>query len=337
MPVWMRALFWSERDWHDGAGQVSTRSRTAPDADAAAPRRDARGGQTTYLEWLLSAFSAIDVPGGYPSAATKSCQDCHMPGAYAKQPLTTGIANIQDTRYPAVDFLRPAAEVDIPERPYSRHLLQGLNAFLNAYVQQFPLLLGYRQQDFMNPNVQAPLITARDAALEVARSETAALAVEGVRSTPDGVEATITLQNLAGHDLPSGVGFRRLFIEFLVLDAQGDALWASGRTNAIGVLLQGTGESALATEFWNAGADGLPFQPHHQVVASESEAQIYEEAVQDASLDFTSSFVHRYWTLKDNRLRPSGWNPARVRDAKQREEYADATRPGRGRSRTGGP
>jgi hypothetical protein len=286
--------------------------------------------QTTYLEWLLSAFSALDAPGGYPSPATKTCQDCHMPRSYAQKPLTTGIANIQDTRYPAVDFLRPAADVDVPVRPYSRHRLQGLNAFLNAYVQQFPLLLGYRQQDFMNPNVQAPLLTSRDSALEVARSETATLTLENVRSTPNGVEATVRVQNLAGHDLPSGVGFRRLFIEFLVLDAAGNDLWASGRTNAIGVLLQGTTDSALPTEFWKAGADGLPFQPHHQIVTSESQVQIYEEAVQDSSLDFTSSFVHRYWTLKDNRLRPQGWNPARVRDARQREEYGDATRPGRG-------
>lgn len=286
--------------------------------------------QTTYLEWLLSAFSAIEAPGGYPSPATKTCQDCHMPRTYAKQPLRTGIANIQDTRYPAVDFLLPAADVDVPLRPYSRHRLHGLNAFLNAYVQQFPLLLGYRQQDFMNPNVNAPLLTARDSALEVARSETATLAVDGVRWTPDGVEATVSVQNLAGHDLPSGVGFRRLFIELLVLDAQGNALWASGRTNAIGVLLRGTSDEPLPTEFWEAGPDGLPFQPHHQIVTSESQAQIYEEAVQDSSLDFTSSFVHRYWTIKDNRLRPSGWNPTRVRDPRQREEYGDATRPGTG-------
>jgi hypothetical protein len=286
--------------------------------------------QTTYLEWLLSSFSALDAPGGYPSGATKSCQDCHMPRSYAKRALTTGIANIQDTRYPAVDFLRPAAEVDVPERPYSRHRLQGLNAFLNAYVQQFPLLLGYRQQDFMNPNVQAPLLTSRESALEVARTETATLSVAGVRRTPDGIEATVQVQNLAGHDLPSGVGFRRLFIEFLVLDAQGGTLWASGRTNAIGVLLQGRSEAPLPTEFWGAGADGLPFQPHHQVVASESQAQIYEEAVQDSSLDFTSSFVHRYWTIKDNRLRPSGWSPARVRDPQRRAEYGDATEPGTG-------
>ncbi len=286
--------------------------------------------QTTYLEWLLSSFSALDAPGGYPSPATKSCQDCHMPRAYAGTALETGIANIQDSRYPAVDFLRPAADVDVPRRPYSRHLLHGLNAFLNAYVQQFPLLLGYRQQDFMNPNVQAPLLTARDAALEVARTGTAKLALEGVRWTQDGVEATVVVENLAGHDLPSGVGFRRLFIEFLVLDADGNALWASGRTSAVGVLLQGTGDTALPTEFWNAGPDGLPFQPHHQVVTSEAQVQIYEEAVQDASLDFTSSFVHRYWTIKDNRLRPTGWNPARVRDAARRAEYADATRPGTG-------
>ncbi len=282
--------------------------------------------QTTYLEWLLSDFSQ---PG-----TAQSCQECHMQSRYGDQhPLKTGIANVQDTRYPKADFLMPAADVDNPERPYNRHQLYGLNAFLNAFVQQFPLILGYRQQSYMNGNVRAPLLNGRETVLEVAREETAEVTVAGVAWQGDALEARVTVRNKGGHSLPSGVGFRRLFVEFVVLDADGGALWASGRTNAMGVLLKGIGETPLPTESGQAGADGLPFQAHHQVITRDDQVQIYEEVTQSQSLALTSSFIHRYWELKDNRLRPKGYDPAKVKDAGLREEYGKATRPGRGPER----
>ena len=78
--------------------------------------------------------------------------------------------------------------------------------------------------------------------------------------------------------------------------------------------------------------DGLPFQPHHLVVTAEDQVQIYEELNQNSSMRFTSSFIHRYWTVKDNRLRPQGWgwNQAPPIAESKRPEYLAATRPGTG-------
>jgi len=87
----------------------------------------------------------------------------------------------------------------------------------------------------------------------------------------------------------------------------------------------------------NYAPDSLPFQPHRQVVTDEDQVQIYEELTQTSSLSFSSSFLHRYWTIKDNRLRPAGWNPVNVADAALRTEYADATRPGTGPERNWWP
>lgn len=296
--------------------------------------------QTTYLEWLLSSFStapggagSVGGVGGAGSVGAKggqSCQDCHMPHTFEGRPIETGIANVQDHRYPEADFILPAAEVDVPGRPYNRHQLYGLNAFLNAFFQQFPLLLGYRQQDFMNPFVDAPLLAGRESVLEVARRQTAEVRLDRLTAHGADLEAAVTVTNLAGHHLPSGVGFRRLFVEFLVLDANGQPLWASGRTNEIGQLLEGTGDRPLPTESWQPGVDGLPIQPHHQRITHPGQVQIYEEITQDSAKRFTSSFVHRYWEIKDNRLRPSGFTPERVPPGPQREEYAEATRPGHG-------
>lgn len=278
--------------------------------------------QTTYLEWLLSDFAT---PDGF-----QSCQDCHMPDSFDKKPLTTGIANVLNSRYPKTDFLMPAQEVDNPKRPYRRHVLYGLNAFLNAYFQQFPLLLGYRQQDYMNPQVRAPLLTARESVLEIASQKTASLSLSEVARKRGTLSVTATIENLGGHNLPSGVGFRRVFVELLVVDQDERPLWASGRTNALGVILKGTSAEPLPTEFWQPGRDGLPFQPHHQVITAEDQVQIYEELTQNESLSFTSSFIHRYWEIKDNRLRPRGYSPRKVKSLAQQLEYGAATAPGQG-------
>lgn len=289
--------------------------------------------QTTFLEWLLSDFSGYgaDPKGG------KSCQDCHMPHEYRGKAIHTGIANVLDTRYPKADFLLPATDVDIAVRPYKRHQLHGLNVFLNAYAQQYPLLLGIRQQNFMNGNVRAPLFTGLESALEVADKFTAELQLTALAWKGDALEAQVTVQNLTGHSLPSGVSFRRLFVQVEVLDSNDKALWASGRTNEIGMILRGTTDEPLPTESFQRGPDGLPFQPHRQIVTAEDQVLIYEELTQNASQQFTTSFLHRYWAIKDNRIRPRGYSPERAPEASLRDEYADATRPGSGPERNGWP
>jgi hypothetical protein len=260
-----------------------------------------------------------------------------MPNDYHDKPLTTGIANVQGTEYPAADFLLPGKDVDVPARPYHRHKLYGLNVFLTAFAQQFPLLLGVRQQDYMNPNVTAPLITGLSTALEVARRETATVAVGAPSWRGDELIAPVTVTNLGGHALPSGVGFRRLFLQVEILGERDELLWASGRTNDLGQLVNGRGSDVLPTESFRAGPDGLPFQPHRQVITGEDQVQIYEELTQSQQLAFTTSFLHRYWVIKDNRLRPPGWNPRNVADLKQRAEYTAATQPGTGPDRNWWP
>jgi len=205
--------------------------------------------------------------------------------------------------------------------------------FLNAYAQQYPLLLGIRQQDYMNPNVTAPLLTGLSSVLEVADKETAEATVGELAWNGDELSAQVTVRNLSGHSLPSGVGFRRLFLEVEVLGTKDEVLWASGRTNDIGMILKGTTSEPLPTESFQAGRDGLPFQPHRQIITDEDQVQIYEELTQTSSLAFSTSFLHRYWAIKDNRVRPTGWNPDNVADAALRREYVDATRPGTGPER----
>src|SRR5260370_5496557 len=60
--------------------------------------------------------------------------------------------------------------------------------------------------------------------------------------------ADVRVQNLAGHNLPSGVSFRRAFPDLQVLDADGNVLCESGATNARRVITN-TARNPLVTEF----------------------------------------------------------------------------------------
>jgi len=110
------------------------------------------------------------------------------------------------------------------------------------------------------------------------------------------------VDNLTGHNLPSGVGFRRLFIEFSVLGAGGNVLWSSGRTDQLGQLLGADG-TPLPSEHYPATV----YEPHHQVIRSADEVQIYEEVVADDLGVITTGFLNRWDDKKDNRIPPRGF------------------------------
>jgi hypothetical protein len=65
-------------------------------------------------------------------------------------------------------------------------------------------------------------------AREQARERTAELRIEDVSLSPHDLDVKVRVTNLAGHKLPSGVGFRRAFLELAVLDVSGEVLWCSG-------------------------------------------------------------------------------------------------------------
>jgi hypothetical protein len=126
--------------------------------------------------------------------------------------------------------------------------------------------------------------------------------------TAHALSIAVTVTNLAGHKFPSGVGFRRAFLEFQVIDAQTNTvIWASGRTNALGMIVDETG-TPLPSEFFATQGDSQAYQPHHARIYSQRQVQIYEELTQDPQNRFTTSFVARNTVIKDNRLLPKGWS-----------------------------
>jgi len=260
--------------------------------------------QTTHLEWLNSDFR----PGG---SDFLSCANCHMPTHFKGEDLSFKIANIESSEFAPTTNSLPDADITLTERDiFARHSLHGLNLFINEMFQQFPIILGARQIDYMTGTATVPsLITGQNSMIDMAQNETATVDIEVLEITPEGrIRAVVKVTNLVGHYLPSGVGFRRVFIELLVRDAEGNVLWASGRTDELGAIVNGTTDEVLPSEQPVKFPDA-PFQPHHQVIEREDQVQIYQELIKDSDGQLTTSFLRRIDTVKDNRIRPKGFNP----------------------------
>ena len=196
--------------------------------------------QSTGLEWQNSVYG--------PTGSDRTlCIDCHMSKTFNDKPLSFKIANIESNEFAPTTFRLPDDEITLTEHDnYARHTLHGLNLFLNQMFQQFPLLLGERQVDPMAGVTPTPaLIHGADSMIEFAQQETARIDMSDPAIIEGALQVTATVTNKTGHYLPSGVGFRRLFLEFVVLNAKGKILWASGRTNKLGAIVKGTSKKNL--------------------------------------------------------------------------------------------
>ena len=232
-----------------------------------------------------------------------------MPHDYKGGKLSFKIANFQSADFPPTTESLPLEDIKLTQVDhYSRHSLHGLNVFLNQMFQQFPLILGFRQIDYeTTDNVEPSLITNQYSMNAMADKETATATVEPYTISGNTLSATVTVTNKAGHYLPSGVGFRRVFVEFLVIGKSGSRLWASGRTNKLGQLVDGLTDNVLPSE--DTLANSTLWQPHYEKITKSNQVQIYQEVILDENGSVTTSFIRRFDHVKDNRIRGKGFNP----------------------------
>jgi hypothetical protein len=322
-----------------------------PDADPNKPHLE----QVTYLEWLNSGYQ--NEVGTNSKAQT--CQNCHMPTKYTNSKGTLNIpliqqpiAFIEDTQYPQTGN-RLADEkilVRFRDKGFARHQFQGLNVTLLEMFRQFMSpyksngtnilaneILGVRQNDYMSG--LDDLTTAIDAFVQQAQSSTAEVSVSEPTVANQKLIADVKVTNKTGHRFPSGVGFRRAFLEFRVTDNDtGKDVWCSGCTNELGVITKGASAERLPSELFDVYNDGTKpatlnypaacnkivagvspqhYQPHYfwnaqkntgTAITRQDQVQIYEELNLNINCAMTTSFLRRDYQLKDNRLLPLGWS-----------------------------
>lgn len=297
--------------------------------------------QATYLEWVNSSFqNVINPQPGAPGV--KTCQDCHMSGALNGATIQTEIAAVEDQKYPAADHRAPNADLNVPLRAsgYARHQFQGLNVFLLAMFDQYNEPLGLRKCDYMSSGCsgQEPksgIPFAMRNFLEQAAEETAKVSVSKPAMQGSTLIADVTVTNLTGHRFPSGVSFRRAFIDFTVTDnTTNKVLFESGATNSIGAIVDMNGNVLPSEQNGSNGPNGHAYQPHFwspgNPITRSDQVQIYEELLKDADGNFTTSFLRQDCHFKDNRLLPLGWRKSGP-DSKQffgkplHETWSDGT------------
>lgn len=259
------------------------------------------------------------------------------------------IAFIEDTQYPQTGNRLPDDKIMVRYRTegFVRHQLQGLNVTLLEMFRQFMapyksngtnilanVVLGVRQNDYMSG--LDGLTNAIDGFVEQAQNSTAEVAVSEPTVSKDKLVADVKVTNKTGHRLPSGVGFRRAFLELRVIDNDtGKTVWCSGCTNELGVITKGAGSERLASELFDVYTDGTKpaelgypapctvpgvtpqhYQRHFfwdqqkntgSAITRQDQVQIFEELNLNIKCAMTTSFLRRDYQLKDNRLLPFGW------------------------------
>ena len=324
-----------------------------PEADPNKPHLE----QVTYLEWLNSGYQ--NEVGTNSKAQT--CQNCHMSTKYTNSKGTLNISAIQqpiafieDDQYPQTGNRLPDEKIKVRFRDqgFARHQFQGLNVTMLELFRQFmspyksngaPFLanvvLGVRQNDYMSG--LDDLSTAIDAFVEQAQNSTADVSVSPTTITNQKLIADVKVTNKTGHRFPSGVGFRRAFLEFRVIDnGTGKTVWCSGCTNELGVIMNGAASNGerLPSELFDVYKDGSKpanhdypapcnnkyllgtnpqyYQPHFfwdsqkntgSTIKRQDQVQIYEELNLNIQCAMTTSFLRRDYQLKDNRMLPFGW------------------------------
>jgi hypothetical protein len=323
-----------------------------PNADPNKPHLE----QVTYLEWLNSGYQ--NEVGTNSKAQT--CQNCHMPTKYTNSKGTLNIpliqqpiAFIEDDQYPQTGNRLPDDKIRVRfrDKGFARHQLQGVNVTLLEMFRQFMapypsngnkmlanVILGVRQMDYMSGFDD--LTTSIDAFVQQAQNSTAEVSVSEPAMANGKLVADVKVTNKTGHRLPSGVGFRRAFLEFRVIDQDtGKTVWCSGCTNELGVIMNGASGSGerLPSELFDVYTDGtkpatlgypaecakaIPgispqyYQRHFfwdpqknagSAITRQDQVQIYEELNLNIQCAMTTSFLRRDYQLKDNRLLPLGW------------------------------
>lgn len=292
--------------------------------------------QTTYPEWAFSDYRTGDSPyGPLPhgsGAQAQSCQGCHMPNkdAYGN-PYRSKIAAIQEySNFPLAENTLAPEHIDLQERSgFGKHTLVGLNVYLLKMAWQFPDILGIRKTDPMLSDKGIESIpTAENAMLDQAVNKTAVVTVGDVRNDGGVLNARVTVVSRVGHKFPSGVGFRRAFLQFSVLDVNNKVLWSSGRTNGAGVIVDEKGDKVDGELWWDDNCKKVEpekrvHQPHYQRITRQNEVQIYQELVStpgneakpmcgptaDPKGELTTSFLSICAKVKDNRILPQGFLP----------------------------
>ena len=215
--------------------------------------------QTPYLEWLHS---------GYRN--TRSCQSCHMPMVAEDVPITSVLGT--------------------PRAGVSRHVFAGGNFFMQRIFNRYRNELGVAA-------LPRELTEAAGRTVAHLEAEAARVGVGRMEVRAGRLEMEVSVENLAGHKLPTAYPSRRAWLHVVVRDRNSRTVFESGALNAAGSISGNDND-----------ADPARCEPHHAVITSGGQVQVYEAILGDQAGSLTTGLLSAVGYLKDNRLTPRGFD-----------------------------
>ena len=204
----------------------------------------------------------------YASADTgRSCQDCHMPRLDEPIKITNRPPWLKNR-----------------QSPFWKHYFTGGNTFVLEMMRAHPEAVGLEA-------------SGADVDLTIQRTkrrlgeEAATVSVDTAFLDAGHLQVRVTVTNKTGHKFPSGFPARRAWLQLQVRNKSGTLIFASGGWDEHGEII---------------GLDA-EFEPHHEVISSADQVQIYQAVMGDVNGEPTSTLVRASGYLKDNRLVPAGY------------------------------
>ena len=215
--------------------------------------------QMPYPEWLHSDY-----------AGKQSCQSCHMPELTEPAPISSVLG--------------------MDRTGVRQHTFVGSNFLLERILNQF--------RDELSLTAQPEELTkAARNSVEFLQTQAARLSVSNVDLNGGRLTATVVVQNLTGHKLPTAYPSRRAWLHFVVRDSTGRVVFESGKLRADGSIVGNANDD-----------DPLRYEPHYSKIDRADQVEIYESIMKDQAGNVTTGLLHAVGYLKDNRVLPSGFD-----------------------------
>jgi hypothetical protein len=198
----------------------------------------------------------------------KSCQDCHMPDAAGSVAIARGGQMIYEN---------VGQHTFLGANAYLTNLLISSGANANTMMQYIQLT-----NDFLA--TQSAQLTLSDVSL-----------ADGVLS------ADVVVNSISGHKLPTSYPSRRIWLHFVVTDAEQNVVFESGAYEDNGFIIGNDND-----------VDGALYEPHYTEITAADEVQIYEPIMIDTLGVPTTTLLRASAYIKDNRIPPEGFDNAIV-------------------------
>ncbi|MBE9563853.1 MAG: thrombospondin type 3 repeat-containing protein, partial [Proteobacteria bacterium] len=203
----------------------------------------------------------------------QSCQDCHMPKTTSKVSSRPRWLGTKDG--------------------FAKHQLVGANTTMLTLLKN-----NAAQLDVTSPNMDLSINRARAMLQSAVNISFVSTSVNNGE-----LEARVKVQNNSGHKTPTGYPSRRMWLNFKVTDSNNNIIFESGRINAEGSIAGADNDNIT---------EGIVFEPHHSLITSADQVQIYEPVMGDSDGNLTYTLLRGAQYLKDNRLTPKGFNKFNV-------------------------